>query len=43
LEDQFIERVNARRAANGSDLLTVLCQTEHDEATASPTTTSSTT
>jgi cytochrome P450 len=31
LEDHFIERVKARRAANGSDLLTVLCQTEDDE------------
>jgi hypothetical protein len=31
LEDHFIERVKARRAANGSDLLTVLCQTQDDE------------
>jgi cytochrome P450 len=31
LEDYFIERVKERRAADGSDLLTVLCQTQDDE------------
>ena len=36
LEDHFIERVKARRAANGSDLLTVLCQTEDDEGNSLP-------
>jgi cytochrome P450 len=31
LEDYFLERVKERRTANGSDLLTVLCQTADDE------------
>jgi cytochrome P450 len=31
LEDYFIERLKERRTANGSDLLTVLCQTEDED------------